>query len=370
MNELDVLPKTCVQIYQLDTYHGSGVLIEINNVFYVISAAHVLNYDESKTIDIKNFSGTSEEYGKIEFGVLLGKHEDILKYDIAVIAVDVKHTFPYFPSIKLCEDIGFPGISLVFRGTQKSTALKPHSICPCKIDTCSNNEGIFCIEVPIGAYADMKGNTGASVMNGYSGSGVFIRETDDIYLVGISQNIDKDAFNGVNCRSISILKKYFLPDIEISEFRGGNTQLRLNVAEIKRNITKKMVEERKANNYGDIENLTRKMDAFIENWAPEDLDGFVNDILVWENIERTKIRNHSLYRDRIENAKAILASGNKNYQVGSIQQGNERFHKILDEFTKLLQEELDGTSIKSSSSVIAAGEVARLLADCTLNFKK
>ncbi|BBB29912.1 hypothetical protein [Neptunomonas japonica] len=112
------------------------------------------------------------------------------------------------------------------------------------------------------------------------------------------------------------------------------------------------------------------MDSFIEDWTPEDLDGFISDILVWEDIEHSKIRNHSSYRDLIENAKAIWASGNKKYQVSSIQQGNVRFHKILDELTQLLKEELDGTSIKSSSSVIAAGEVARLLANCTLDLKK
>ncbi len=214
----------------------------------------------------------------------------------------------------------------------------------------------------------MKGNVGASVMNGYSGSGIFIKETDETFLIGISQNIDKDNFTGVNCRSIGILKNYFLPNMEISDFHGGITQLRLNVAEIKANITNAMIELRKSDGYGDVENLTRKMDAFIENWTSEDLDGFIKDILVWENIERTKIRTHSLYRDRIENAKAIWAAGNKHYQVSSIQQGNQRFHKILDDLTDLLKEELDGTSIKSSSQVIAAGEVARLLADCTLKF--
>ena len=216
----------------------------------------------------------------------------------------------------------------------------------------------------------MKGNTGASVMNGYSGSGVFIRGTDDIFLVGISQNIDKDSFNGVNCRSIGVLKNSFLPDIEISDFRGGNAQLKLNVAEIKEKITQAMIERRKSDEYGDVENLTRKMDAFIENWTSEDLDGFIKDILVWENIDRKKVRNHSLYRDRIENAKAIWSAGNKHYQVSTIQQGNQRFHKILDDLTDLLKEELEGTSIKSSSKVIAAGEVARLLADCTLKFTK
>src|SRR5688572_25550347 len=120
MNDLEVLPKTCVQIYQADDYHGSGVLVEISGFFYVISAAHVFNYDANKITIITNFYGISEEYGKIEFHALIGKQEEILKYDIVVISINVKHSFRDFPSIKFCEDIKFPGISLIFRGTQKS----------------------------------------------------------------------------------------------------------------------------------------------------------------------------------------------------------------------------------------------------------
>ncbi|WP_028302369.1 trypsin-like peptidase domain-containing protein [Oceanospirillum beijerinckii] len=371
MNELDVLPKTSVQIYLSENYHGSGILVETGGVFYVLSAAHVISQDVSEPLIIDGFYGISEIYGKIEFDAFIGQHEAIRHYDIAVIAVDQKHKFPDFPKISFCEDISFPENSYSFRGTQRSPALKAHTVTPCHLDTPINDERSFCLKVPLEAYTDMKGCVGAEVLGGYSGSGIFIKEADNNYLVGIAQNIDNDDFTGVNCRSIKVIKDSFLPDIDIADFHGGNTQLKLNIAEIKRSITQGMIDERKkANNYGDVENLTKKMDSFIVGWTPEDLDAFINDILVWDDIEHSKIRNHSSYRDLIENAKAIWASGNKKYQVSSIQQGNERFHKILDELTDFLKEELDGTSIKSISPVIAAGEVARLLANCNLDFKK
>ncbi|BCD99661.1 hypothetical protein [Marinagarivorans cellulosilyticus] len=371
MNELDVLPKTSVQIYQSDNYHGSGVLVETDGVFYVFSAAHVICQDINKPLKLDGFYGVSEEYGKIEFDNLIGEHKAIQEYDIAIIAIDQKHNFLGFPKICFCEDISFPENSYTFRGTQKSSALKPHTVTPCHLDTLINEESSFCLKVPLDAYTDMKGSVGAEVLGGYSGSGIFIKEADNNYLVGIAQNIDKDDFTGVNCRSIKVIKDSFLPNINIADFHGGNAQLKLNIAEIRRNVTQGMIDERKkSNDYGDVENLTRKMNSFMKDWTPEDLDGFINDILVWEDIEHSKIRNHSSYRDLIENAKAIWASGNKKYQVSSIQQGNERFHKILDELTDLLKGELEGTSIKSSSTVIAAGEIARLLANCTLDFKK
>jgi hypothetical protein len=371
MNELDVLSKTSLKIYHADNYHGSGVLVETGGFFYVFSAAHVINQDINKPLALDGFYGVSDEYGEIEFDMVIGEHKEIEQYDIVVIAIDQKHKFQSFPKISFCEDINFPGNSFAFRGTQKSTALKAHTVAPCHLDTSFNDESLFCLKVPMEYYTDMRGNVGAEVLGGYSGSGIFIRGIDNNYLVGIAQNIDKDDFTGVNCRSIRVIKDLFLPDIEIEDFHGGNPQLKLNIAEIKRNVTQGMIEERKkSNDYGDVENLTKKMNSFMEDWLPEDLDGFISDILVWENIERSKIRNHSSYRDIIDNAKAIWASGNKKYHVSNIQQGNERFHKILDELTALLKEELDGTSIKSSSSVIAAGEIARLLANCTLDFKK
>ncbi len=371
MNELDVLSKTCIQIYKSDEYHGSGVLIEVDSVFYVFSAAHVFTQNISEPLALEGFYGQSETYGKIDFDISIGKPEASQKYDIAIIKIDREQKFSNFPSIRFCEDITFPNTPLIFRGTQKSTALKAHTITPCFLDTDTNNEGMFCLKVPLEAYSDMKGNVGADVLGGYSGSGIFIIQPNEIYLVGIAQNIDKDDFTGVNCRSIRAIKDSFIPTMALSDFHGGNAQLKLNIAEIKRNVTQDMIEERKkVNEYGDVENLTKKMDLFMKDWKPEDLDGFIIDILVWKDIEHTKIRNHSSYRDRIENVKAIWASGNKKYHVSSIQQGNNRFHKILDDLTELLKEELEGTSIKSSSSVIAAGEVARLLANCNLDFKK
>lgn len=371
MNELDVLPKTCVQIYRSEHYHGSGVLVKAGGAFFIISAAHVISQDIAKALTLEGFYGVSEKYGKIEFENLIGEYDAILKCDIAVIAIDQKHNFPDFPHIKFCEDISFPENSYVFRGTQKSTALKAHTVTPCYLDTSVNDDSLFCLKVPLDAYTDMKGGVGAEVMSGYSGSGIFIKGTNNIYLVGIAQNIDKDDFTGVNCRSIKVIKDSFLPNIKISDFHGGNAQLKLNISDIKRSVTQSMVDERKrSNGYGDVENLTRKMSSFMEGWTADDLDSFINDILVWEEIEHSKIRNHSSYRDLIDNAKAIWASGNKKYQVSSIQQGNERFHKIQDELTELLREELEGTSIRTSSPVIAAGEIARLLANCTLDFKK
>ena len=371
MNETELLRKVSIQIYKKDNYRGSGALIETNGKFYVITATHVISDSESEPLDLNDFFGKSEEYEQIRFGSLIGEFEKSLKFDISVIEIVNENKFHDFPKISFCNDISFPENQFMFRGTQKSIALKPHTIIPCSLDSDINGEESFCLKVPLQAYTDMKGSVGAEVLSGYSGSGVFIRHAKKNYFTGTAQDIDKDDFTGVNCRSINVVKNHFLESIEIEDFEGGIKQLKINIAEIKKNITEEMIEERKKkNDYGDVENITGKMDAFIQDWSAEDLDGFINDILVWEEIEHNRIRNHSTYRDLIDNAKAIWASGNKKYQVSSVSQGNERFHKILDDLRDILKDELENTSLRSSSSVIAAGEVARLLANCNLDFKK
>lgn len=369
MSKIEVIQKTCVQIYKDCDYHGSGVLVKVNGVFYVLSAAHVYSQDQNEPIDLKGFYGKSEKYDHIDFKELIGDSSVHFKHDVAVVSVQENGSFHDFPDIDFCTDLDFPENSFVFRGTQKSSELKPHSVNPCYLDTPANCDQLFCLKVPLECYSDTIGNVGAEVLRGYSGSGVFVKDACRNYLVGIVLNVDKDDFVGVNCRSVQVIKDCFLPNLAISEFHGGNAQLKLNVAQIKREITKELIEERKNNAYGDVENLTRKMDFFLKDWKPEDLDRFISDILTWENIEHKKIRNYSVYRDCIDNAKAIWEAGNKQYLVNDAQQGNERFHKIRDELVEILKEELDGTTIKTSSNVIAAGEVARLLANCDLDFK-
>ncbi len=178
-----------------------------------------------------------------------------------------------------------------------------------------------------------------------------------------------DNFSGVNCISIKAFKDDFFPDMVLADFHGGNEQFKLNIAELKREITQQLIDQRKGDNYGDVENLTRKMDVFLGDWEPSELDSFIEDILIWEGIEHKRIRNHSEYRSLIDDAKITLASGNKHFRVADIQQGNERFHKIREDFVDIVNQQFEGTPLQKYSPTIAAGEIARLLANCKLNFK-
>jgi len=372
MNYLQNLPRTTIKISREPNYLGSGVLIRINNMYYVLTAAHVIYGDDFCDIDHANpsdFVYDSECYGILDYKETIGSKKIHRKNDLLVIRVESNTILTGYPEIKFCDDVSFPKASFIFRGTAKSVSGQIYSINPCYVNSLPDEKNRFCLAVPLDSYSDTKGETGAEVLQGYSGSGLFAKDSGEFLLVGVVLSVSDDNFSGVNCISITALKEDFFPELVLADFHGGNKQFKLNIAELKREITQQLIDQRKGDSYGDVENLTRKMDVFIEGWEPSELDEFIGDILLWDNIEHKRIRNNSEYRDLIDEAKIILASGNKYFRVADIQQGNEKFHKIQEKFVEIVNQQLEGTPLQKYSPTIAAGEIARLLANCKLNFK-
>lgn len=371
MSYLKLLPKTTVKVSSEYCFLGTGVLLKIGNDFFVITAAHVVfgeNLQAIDTTDLKELIYISEQYGKLAFLDVVGTQENQKKHDIVPIKVECLNAQDY-PNVNLCSDVSFPEAKFVFRGTARSVSLIPHSIPSCVIDTLPDIEYKFHLRIPHEDYSNAQGESGPEVLQGYSGSGVFFQDSEKFWLVGIVLSVGNDNFNGVICRSILVLKNYFFPTLNLEDFHGGNARVKAKVSDLRKEITQELIEERKTNAYGDVENLTKKMNAFLPFWSASDLDQFIADILIWENLERRNIRHNDEYKDLVDEAKAVLASGNKKYFVNNPAQGNERFHKIQDEFNSYLIELFDNSPLKINSRTIAAGELAKMLANCNLDFR-
>jgi hypothetical protein len=373
MNHLEVLPKTNISISNEHSHIGGGVLVKVNKSYFILTAAHVIfgdnccNFQNSNPEELKYIS---ETYGELQYKEYVGQEESIKNHDIVAIHITPSKDMQDFPEVKFCQDTDFPDLEFIFKGRSKSPSGKSYSILPCTKNSEENSD--IHIKIPPESYTNFEGETGAEILQGYSGSGVFINnpKEDEIYLIAVVLSVSDDNFTGVNCAGISKFKDNIINEMVISDFFGGNKLLNLNIKDIRRSITTEIINERKTNKYGDVENLTRKMDVFLEDWQPEDLDQFIHDILIWEKIEHSKIRNNSSYKELIDESKAILSSGNKSYQVKNTQEGNDRFHKIQEDFISIVREQLDGTPLQKSSRTIATGEIARLLANCKLDFRK
>ncbi|EHJ03307.1 hypothetical protein [Marinobacter manganoxydans] len=370
MSYIKLLPKTTVKIRRSDKFLGSGVLVTVDGRFYVITALHVVADQDGCSVTgakLLELIYESEVYGDLKFVGLVGSPDAQEKYDIVAIEVG-SEKISDFPNTRFCSDVSFPDVQFIVRGTAKSETLSPHSIPRCEIDTIIENEKKFHLRIPSDDYSTAQGESGAEVLQGYSGSGVFFKDSEEFWLAGIVLSVENNNFNGLVCRSVSALEGYFFDCMELDDYHGGNKNTRVSVSELRASITEQLIEERKNKGYGDVENLVRKMEAFLPGWTTEDLDQFIVDILLWERLDRKYIRTNEQYRSLVEDAKVYIASGNKKFSVGTPHQGNIKFHKIQEEFMGHLNELLDGSPLKMNSRIIVSGELAKMLANCSLDF--
>ena len=304
MKHLTFLPKTTVQISKESNYLGSAVLVKVENVFYVLTAAHVpfgegckqYNTSLSSTLNYR-----SESIGELTFVRELGNLDIYKNHDI--LAIEVTGVIDDFPDIFFTSNTDNPRLQFIFRGRSKSKSGKSYSIQPCSKNGTAGTD--IHIEIPAKYYTDYEGETGAEVLQGLSGSGVFIHDDDSInaFLTSIVKSVSDDNFVGINSICISLFKEHLIPEISLIDYEEEsitpfNKQNSLSTI----------------NNTSDIEALTRSITQnLVSNILPSVLSGN-SDLVV------SRISNFSSIQDvplpavtasRNELIDAIIDSLNK-----------------------------------------------------------
>jgi hypothetical protein len=220
MNHLTFLPYTTVQISKESTYLGSAVLVKVENVFYILTAAHVAFGKDCSQYN-ESFSSTltykSESIGELTFVRQLGNLNIFKNHDI--LAIEVKVNCKYFPEIFFTDDTNNPKLQFIFRGRSKSESGKVYSVKPCSKNGTAGED--IHIEIPVKDYTDFEGESGAEVLQGLSGSGVFIHDDDssDAFLTSVVKSVSKDNFVGINSICISLFKEHLIPEISLINFQ-------------------------------------------------------------------------------------------------------------------------------------------------------
>jgi len=364
------LQKISVKIQSKAKVHqGSGSLIKMDKHFYIITAAHCLFEKNELNTNISNIVISSQVYGEIPldpdcFDI---KRPDI---DAILLRVSKENTISNFPNLKFTADHIFPGLKFCFRGTAKSVSGKAYTVYNCSMNGSEDN--LLDIEIPPESYNDFAGNRGAEVLEGYSGSGLIVQNQDEILFSGIICSISEDNFNGVECISISDIKDCFQLQIPFEDITNTANIVRLDVQSIKDSIAKRFIQYVKDNNNNDaIAHLTRKMDLFLPEWEMQDLENFVSDMLVWDQLYKNKVKGNPDLYSLIKESRCELSSGNKTFYVDSSREGNKQFHLIKKEFKEIIDKFLEDNSVwKKYTNTIASGEIAKYLANCNLNFKE
>lgn len=229
MNHLTFLPNATVQISKESNYLGSAVLVEVKNTFYVLTSAHV-SFGEKCEQYSEDLSSSltyeSEKFGNLTFIRELGNIEIFKDHDILAIEVGVNSDD--FPEIFFTSDTNEPALEFIFRGRSKFQSGKMYSVKPCSKNGTAGAD--IHIEIPVEFYTDFQGEAGAEILQGLSGSGVFIHDNDssEAFLTSIVKSVSEDNFVGVNCTCISLFKKYLIPELNLIDYKHHGSEKSTN----------------------------------------------------------------------------------------------------------------------------------------------
>jgi hypothetical protein len=370
MSWIKELPKLTVFIQKDDGVHlGSGVLIKNENDFYVLTAAHVLFGETDKSADASNFKFISEFYG--ELTIAKGPKSFLRNSNIDAFSVKVCSTcsLESYPNLLFTNDYDFPGLKFCFRGKAKSVSGIPYTVYNASANGFSND--MIQIKIPPEYYTDFKGDTGSVVLQGYSGSGLVIDNHPDLYLSGIVCSVSNDTFSGVNCINLSEIKSQLISDLDVIDLKDTADLVRLDVRNIRTEISKEIIRFAKETNNKSIKNFIKKMNLFLPDWDEDDLEGFVSDMLIWDELYHAKVAGNPKFKALIEESKCELASGNKKFIVASAKEGNVKFHEIQAEFKSIVTNFLSEHKLWNKYiNTVSNGEIAKYLANCKLNFRE
>ena len=225
MNHLTFLPNATVQISKESNYLGSAVLVKVKNTFYVLTAAHV-SFGEKCEQYSEDLSSSltyeSEKFGNLTFIRELGNIEIFKDHDILAIEVGVNSDD--FPEIFFTSDTNEPTLEFIFRGRSKFQSGKIYSVKPCSKNGTAGAD--IHIEIPVEVYTDFQGEAGAEILQGLSGSGVFIHDnkSSEAFLTSIVKSVSEDNFVGVNCACISLFKKHLIPELNLIAYKHHGSE--------------------------------------------------------------------------------------------------------------------------------------------------
>jgi hypothetical protein len=257
MNHLTFLPHATVQISKESNYQGSAVLVKVKNAFYVLTSAHVAFGErcEQYSEELSSLlTYESEKFGNLTFIRELGNLEIYKAHDI--VAIEVAVNCDDFPEVFFTGETDDPTLKFIFRGRGKVQSGKIYSVMPCYKNGTAGAD--IHIEIPEKGYTDFQGEAGAEILQGLSGSGVFIHDNDssEAFLTSIVKSVSEDNFVGVNCTCISLFKKYLIPELNLIDYKhhgsdkSTNSQSKLidsatqiDVKELTRSISQQLISQ-------------------------------------------------------------------------------------------------------------------------------
>lgn len=340
---------------------GSGVLLEYNSEFFVITAEHCIfgkkgfnRFSEIETeIDVINNNGSYKS--------ILFKKDEIIDYAILKV-IDFNHEiFTYHIDKKPIEK----GIPCVFRGISKK--LSEFKNYPCDVRDVTEEKIVIKSK---DSFNDSSGDDSVKNAEGISGSGIFLEIGSKYYLVGIVKNLknEQGTHDEIDCIPINFLSDVFNNIKYSSVFELHDLEDILRDIEI--NVAEETINNWKIAKSADFDKIKRKngylyknskLNIVVLNTVKQFLDGD-------KFLSLIQSKNPILHKN-IEDY--ILRKGNEIFSLHScsIETSKEGI-KIIRDIQKEIQLEL--IYIKGIPSekfiLIKQYAIAEWLRSCHLNF--
>ncbi|WP_076417957.1 hypothetical protein [Colwellia sp. UCD-KL20] len=369
LNLIEVLEKIAIAIEtKKGVPLGSGTLIKIEGDFYIITATHCVFDEKQNEFNTDTVVIHNQEYGEFTLEKAVVQKPFI---DAILLRVIKEKEFINYPEIHYTSDYLFPSLEFCFRGKAKSRSGKLYTVYNCSING-KDEQDLINVSIPPEFYTNHKGETGAEVLDGFSGSGLIIQNHKRLYYCGMVCSVSDDNFCGVDCISISTIADNNIIDFPLLKDLPDTSEIvEFDVKNLRKEITKEIIKSAEDSDNIAVKNLKRKMDLFLPDWDQDDLESFVSDMLTWDVLYKEKVKGNPIFKDLIDESKDVLSAGSKKYVVESSREGNRYFHDVKKEFKDIVASFLDEHPMwKRYISTVSNGEIAKYLANCNLDFKE
>lgn len=347
--------------------YGSGVIIKDEKKFYVITALHCIQIKEGDKQIIPSLENIhiecQQHYHNTEFEriKILNISENNQTQDWALL--NVEQPSNDLPNV-LIGSIPLMDTEVCFRGFQKQ-ANGNSRIFDSKIKEPSPEEFTITLYGDTFQYGS---EDGAMIAKGLSGSGVFLLQDNEIYLIGIlKQVIGEEALNNdIICCPVSnlngALKSKYIDLLDIKSLKNWENKIEETVA-------KEEVDQWIQDNIDDYNNILRKS-KIIQNDDQKARDYARKKVLKYLNHQYLAPENWSLF-ERFENgAKTFEESVEENYTriVDNNKEAKDLLIKLEQDFSSYLKNNVLTESEKTDFLKLARYKIAWWLMNCSLDF--
>ena len=357
------IEKYCVRI-QCNKNIGSGVLINNDKTFFVLTAAHCLG-DKIPNIESINIEKQNDYASEFENIKATRIAEFNLEKDFALIEIDFDDEEKILQKFKLAIGV-LPETEIKFCGYQNLNVdeFRPFNG---KILTVSEPQGKFKINLYEDTF-DQLGEDGHYVAAGLSGSGVFTYRFKSPFLVGILNSVvtEKAWNDDIDCCSISHLSSYIEEYIDLSDFEN----LRRWNENIEKERTNKEIAEFKRENTDFFQKLYRKNKVlYIDDKTVDEVTA--DDIRIYLSMKENLRDLENNYPELYKITKNIISGFTKQVKNdhSTTVENNHIAKQAKINLERHLKDDLDKVIPIGTTKRISELQVIEWLGICTLNFQ-